>query len=100
MLGSLTSKRLRPVDSFGHVGHLLIDGKLRIPPFCPFWQPGGCQFCAGWCTLPPRSFGGAPVACFAARVKELLKGWQRLGVSFSGVILQAEHKETVKEYAA
>ncbi|CAK9008593.1 Uncharacterized protein SCF082_LOCUS9933 [Durusdinium trenchii] len=31
-------------------------------------------------------------------LQELLKGWERLGVSFSGAILQAEHKETVKEY--
>ena len=32
--------------------------------------------------------------------QELLKGWERLGVSFSGAILQTEHKETVKEYVA
>ncbi|CAJ1436198.1 unnamed protein product, partial [Effrenium voratum] len=36
--------------------------------------------------------------CDDLELQELLKGWQRLGVSFSGVILQAEHKETVKEY--
>ena len=30
--------------------------------------------------------------------EELLIGWQRLGVNLAGVILQAEHKETVKEY--
>lgn len=54
---------------------------------------------------------GVHVSCVASRgchqlncshkfLEELLKGWERLGVSFSGAILQAEHKETVKEYAA
>jgi len=33
-------------------------------------------------------------------LQELLKGWERLGVTFSGAILQAEHKETVKEYVS
>ncbi|CAL1144233.1 unnamed protein product [Cladocopium goreaui] len=38
------------------------------------------------------------VLCDDLELQELLKGWERLGVSFSGAILQAEHKETVKEY--
>ena len=38
------------------------------------------------------------VLCDDLELQELLKGWERLGVTFSGAILQAEHKETVKEY--
>ncbi|CAE7220948.1 unnamed protein product [Symbiodinium natans] len=36
--------------------------------------------------------------CDDLELQELLLGWERLGLTLSGVILQAEHKETVKEY--
>mmetsp|Transcript_25936 Transcript_25936/g.60124 ORF Transcript_25936/g.60124 Transcript_25936/m.60124 type:complete len:197 (+) Transcript_25936:24-614(+) len=50
-----------------------------------------------------RRFGGSSVVkgsriCDDLELQELLLGWQRLGLNLSGVILQAEHKETVKEY--
>eukprot|EP00439_Symbiodinium_sp_Y106_P034863 s3464_g4.t1 len=50
-----------------------------------------------------RRFGGSSVVkgsriCDDLELQELLLGWERIGLTLSGVILQAEHKETVKEY--